>query len=145
MKKILLAVVIGVVALAGVLFFVTHKKTNEPTTAPTSSTADTSSTAPSTTNTEPKTADSVASTSVAIKDFAFGPKTVTVKKGTTVTWTNSDSMPHTVTTSFGAPEAFDSGSMANGKSFTHTFNTVGTYDYVCTFHASMKGVVVVTE
>jgi len=77
----------------------------------------------------------------------FEPPTLTVSKGTTVTWTNADSTLHTVTS--GSPEAgnsgteFDSSYLAAGKTFQHLFNTAGTFDYYCTLHPYMKGKVVV--
>ena len=77
----------------------------------------------------------------------FVPDTLTVSKGTTVSWTNGDSTLHTVTA--GSPEAgnsgteFDSSYLAAGKTFQHQFNTAGTFDYYCTLHPYMKGKVVV--
>src|SRR4029079_11189263 len=79
----------------------------------------------------------------------FVPETLTVSKGTTVTWTNGDTTLHTVTS--GNPEAgnssgteFDSSYLAAGKTFQHQFNTSGTFDYYCTLHPYMKGKVVVS-
>ena len=57
-------------------------------------------------------------------------------------WTNKDSMAHTVTASNGA---FDSGNLDQGAKFSFTFTQEGTYDYVCTYHANMKGQIVVTK
>lgn len=82
------------------------------------------------------------STEVLIFNSSFFPSTITVKKGTEITWINGDSMPHTVTSKNGG---FDSGTISKGDKFTHTFDSVGTYDYVCNFHPSMKANVVVTE
>jgi plastocyanin len=82
--------------------------------------------------------------SVEIKGFAFNPGTITIKKGTTVTWTHNDGVPHTVTTTK-APVDFDSGRMSKGNIFSQTFNTVGTYEYYCSIHPSMRGKVIVTE
>jgi nitrite reductase (NO-forming) len=80
----------------------------------------------------------------------FVPETLTVSKGTTVTWTNGDSTLHTVTS--GSPESgnsgtgteFDSSYLAAGKTFQHQFSIPGTFDYYCTLHPYMKGKVVVT-
>ena len=77
----------------------------------------------------------------------FVPETLTVSKGTTVSWTNGDTTLHTVTS--GSPESgnsgteFDSSYLAAGKTFQHQFNTAGTFDYYCTLHPYMKGKVVV--
>ena len=80
---------------------------------------------------------------VAIENFVFSPKTLSVKKGTTVTWTNKDSMAHTVTATNGTGPS--SGTLGNGASYSYTFATVGTFPYTCTFHSSMQGTVIVTE
>jgi len=73
-----------------------------------------------------------AGTAVTIANFAFSPAAVTVKVGDTVTWTNNDSVPHTVT---GAD--FDSGQLAPGATFSHQFTKAGSFDYKCTIHPSM--------
>ena len=80
----------------------------------------------------------------------FVPDTLTVSKGTTVSWTNGDSTLHTVTS--GSPESgnsgtgteFDSSYLAAGKTFQHQFSIPGTFEYYCTLHPYMKGKVVVT-
>jgi plastocyanin len=77
---------------------------------------------------------------VEIKDFAFSPPTITVAIGTTVTWTNQDSVNHTVTSKTGA---FESGTLSNGSSFSFTFNTAGDYEYHCSIHTGMVGQVIV--
>lgn len=80
---------------------------------------------------------------VSIKNFAFSPATITIKKGESVTWTNSDSAPHTATEDAGV---FDSGSLATGAKFSKSFATVGTFTYHCNFHSNMVNAkVIVTE
>lgn len=83
-----------------------------------------------------------AGTPLTIKGFAFSPKLLTVKVGTTVTATNQDSAPHTWTS---GPASFDSKNLDQGKSFSFTFKTPGTFTYVCTYHKQMVGTVVVTS
>jgi plastocyanin len=83
----------------------------------------------------------VAGDQVTIDNFAFAPATLTVKVGSTVTWTNKDEEPHTVAASDGS---FHSPGMGTGATFTHTFSTAGTFDYVCSIHPMMHGTVVVT-
>ncbi|MEE3067641.1 MAG: cupredoxin family copper-binding protein [Actinomycetota bacterium] len=78
---------------------------------------------------------------VTIDGFAFAPATLKVGVGTTVTWINRDEEPHTVAASDGS---FHSPGMGTGASFTHTFSTAGTFDYVCSIHPMMHGTVVVT-
>jgi len=80
----------------------------------------------------------VSGNAVTIKGFAFAPQTLTIKTGTTVTWTNNDTAPHTVKSS-----VFESPQLAQGQSFPYTFNQVGTYDYNCGIHPSMKGQIMV--
>ena len=81
-----------------------------------------------------------ASTGVTIKDFDFGPATVTVNVGDTVTWTNQGPTGHSATANDGA---FDTGILDAGQSASHTFDTAGTFAYICTPHPFMKGTVVV--
>jgi plastocyanin len=80
---------------------------------------------------------------VTIKNFAFSPAILTIKTGTTVTWTNQDGAPHQVASDPGTPVAFSSDSLANGASFQFTFTQPGTYAYYCTIHPSMKGTIIV--
>lgn len=79
---------------------------------------------------------------VTIQNFAFSPQTLTVKPGTKVVWTNRDSVAHTVTSDSGAWP--DSGPIASGQTFAHTFGKPGTYAYHCHIHPSMTATVVVT-
>jgi plastocyanin len=77
---------------------------------------------------------------VGIKEFAFTPATLTVPVGTTVTWTNHDENPHTVTSATGA---FRSAGLSNEETFTQTFTRPGTYQYFCALHPHMKATVIV--
>ncbi|MDQ4006463.1 MAG: cupredoxin domain-containing protein [Actinomycetota bacterium] len=72
--------------------------------------------------------------SVKVGDDFFSPKTVSVRAGGTVTWTNNGKNPHTVTGS-----GFDSGMMTGGQKFTKTFAKAGTYSYECAYHSGMTG------
>ncbi len=78
-----------------------------------------------------------------IQNFQFDSPLFTVKKGTTVVWNNNDGMAHTVTSDEGSELA--SPSIGHGGSYQHTFNSVGTFNYHCSIHPSMKGTVVVTN
>lgn len=76
----------------------------------------------------------------------FTPNTVTVGVGGTVTWTNSDTAAHTVTsgTATNGPDGtFDSSIIMAGKTFSFTFDNAGTYDYFCVVHPWMTGKVIV--
>lgn len=80
-------------------------------------------------------------TSVMIHNFSFLPQSISVPKGTTITWTNMDSAPHTVTSD---NNAFASGTLKTNDTFKFTFNTPGTFTYHCAIHPGMKATVVVT-
>jgi plastocyanin len=82
----------------------------------------------------------VADTAVKIDNFTFTPQRVTVKTGTTVTWTNQDDIPHTVTS---ATKAFRSKALDTDDKFSFTFTTAGVYEYFCSLHPHMTGTIVV--
>ncbi len=85
-----------------------------------------------------KEAAEPAAKKVAIKGFAFGPGTVKVKTGDTITWTNDDSAPHTVTAKSGR---LDSGTLEKGASFEFTAEQAGTIEYFCAIHPDMVGTI----
>jgi plastocyanin len=89
----------------------------------------------------PPAAPAGGATDVAIKDFAFTPAATTVAAGGKVTWTNNDTTAHTVTFDDGSA---DSGNLAPGATFDHTFATAGSFAYHCTIHSQMKGTVTVS-
>jgi plastocyanin len=80
---------------------------------------------------------------VMISGFAFSPQSITVAKGTNVTWTNNDTVTHTVTGDTGADPG-SSGNIAVGGTYAYVFNTPGTYTYHCSIHPSMTGTITVT-
>lgn len=73
----------------------------------------------------------------------YSPTSFSTHAGTSVTWVNKDGASHTVTDS-ATTNAFDSGSIASGATWSKTFDSPGTYQYYCTFHPFMKGNVTVT-
>ncbi len=81
-----------------------------------------------------------AAVDVKVDNFSFGPATVTVSPGTTVTWTNRDDIPHTVVSTDGA---FKSKVLDTDEKFSFTFSKPGTYPYFCSIHPKMTGKVVV--
>ncbi|MGA8709107.1 MAG: cupredoxin family copper-binding protein [Steroidobacteraceae bacterium] len=85
-------------------------------------------------------ADPAATGRVIIKDFMFAPSTVTIKAGTTVTWINEDSEPHTVASDSGL---FRSGALDTHESFSFKFDKAGSYHFACSIHPMMLGTVVV--
>jgi plastocyanin len=76
-------------------------------------------------------------TKVMIDNFTFEPAQLTVKVGTTVTWTNRDDIPHTVVSA----GKFRSKTMDTDGTFTFTFTTAGEYKYFCSLHPHMTGTV----
>ena len=80
-----------------------------------------------------------AATTVRIVNLAFNPAEVTIATGTTVSWVNDDSVPHTVTSTDGV---FDSGIFDPGANFTWTFDQPGSFPYACQIHPQMQGTVV---
>ncbi|MFD2416840.1 cupredoxin domain-containing protein [Amycolatopsis pigmentata] len=91
----------------------------------------------------PASSGPVATNSVSIKDFAFGPSEATVRVGATVTWKNADQDPHTVT-STGNAGPLRSPTLAQGETYSYTFTRPGRYDYLCTIHPFMTATVTVT-
>jgi len=89
--------------------------------------------------------------SVAIANTSYSPSSITVKAGTTVTWTNNDAVTHSVTSDAGAFAGGDLsgtmmdpyGGMSGGGSLRVTFTSAGTYNYHCNYHTVMHGTVTV--
>jgi amicyanin len=77
-----------------------------------------------------------------MQNFAYQMANIQVRVGTTVTWTNQDNVPHSVTFKNGMK---DSGLLSQGQSFSYTFNTPGTYQYYCTVHPYMVATVTVVS
>lgn len=143
-------VVLCLLALCLVTLLAACGGTTPPTTsasAPTP-TDTTSSTLPTAPTSVPSGVPTSAATSVprtapnniAIVGFAFNPKTLTIKVGTKVIWTNDDPSIHTVTADNGA---FGSSSLPPGGTFSFTFTKAGTYTYHCKIHSSMKATIIV--
>jgi amicyanin len=83
----------------------------------------------------------VSGTAVAIENFAFNPPSLSVRPGTTVTWTNRDEEPHTIVANDGS---FRSPGLDGNGTYSYTFRSAGAFDYVCSIHPFMHGTVVVT-
>jgi plastocyanin len=88
----------------------------------------------------PTAARSDAAAQVRIDNFTFGPAKLVVDKGTAVTWTNQDDIPHSIVlTAIG----IRSKALDTDKSFTYQFDKAGTFSYVCGLHPQMHGQIVV--
>ena len=80
---------------------------------------------------------------IEIKDFAFNPQTITVKSGEKVTWINRDEEPHTIVSvekQFKKSTALDT-----DQEFTITAGTPGTYNYFCSVHPKMTGIIIIEK
>lgn len=88
----------------------------------------------------PSAAGTADPTRIVVKDFMFNPTPLTVKAGSTVTWTNMDDEPHTVVSDTGV---FKSGGMDTNESFSYKFDKPGTYRFTCSIHPRMVGTIVV--
>ena len=77
---------------------------------------------------------------VTIGNFTFKSQVLTVKPGTTVTWTNGDDIPHTVTSNSGV---FKSKVLDTGDKFSFTFAKAGQFGYFCSLHPHMTGTIIV--
>lgn len=91
----------------------------------------------------PSSAAPVTGNAVTIQNFTFQPANLQVKVGTTVTWTNNDTAPHTVT--FRDSSLTSSGILRQGDTYSYTFTKAGTFSYYCAVHTYMVGQVTVTQ
>jgi amicyanin len=82
-----------------------------------------------------------AAATVSIDNFTFNPQKLTVKAGTTVTWTNKDDIPHGIAATENAFRR--SAAMDTDSTYSFTFTTAGTYQYFCYIHPHMTGTIVV--
>jgi plastocyanin len=87
----------------------------------------------------PSRADPAAA-AVAIDNFTFNPQSITIKAGTTVTWTNKDDIPHALAAT---DRSFKSKTLDTEDHYAFTFTTPGTYPYFCSLHPHMTGTIVV--
>ena len=78
---------------------------------------------------------------VSIQDYQYVPASITVTPGEIVTWTNKDSVAHTVTAT---DHSWDSGNLAPGATYRHQFNQAGSHAYGCAYHPDMSGTVIVS-
>jgi len=77
-------------------------------------------------------------------DMKFVPDSITIDVGDTVRWTNKDATTKHTATRKDSPESFDSGKIGANATFTHTFQTKGTFPYVCTPHVAENMVGTIT-
>ena len=129
MKTSWIVLLVAALALIGGIYWFSQGKSNSESAVKDTS-AETSNAAPGS-----------RTVGVSIAQFAFNPSLVSVKAGSTVTWTNNDSVTHTVTSD---TKSFESKRLSPGQNYSHTFNAKGTFSYYCDIHGSMHGTVSVT-
>ena len=147
--------VVGIVAVVGLAIWgVSMRRSAAETEAPPASANRT--VAPATAHPEPTPSSPSASQAspraattgkasvakVSLDNFVFHPKELVVTAGTTVTWVNTDDVPHTATSS-SSPPVFDSKTLDKDDKFSYEFKTPGTYDYFCRLHPHMTGKIIV--
>ncbi len=130
---IMVLAIIGVLIAGGAVYFLTQQnyqpatnnnQNNSPATNP------------------PSSVSAVAQTyNIEISNFVFSPSSLTIKKGDTVIWTNKDLMSHTITSDSGSE--LESARFGRAETYSHTFNTAGTFSYHCSVHSTMKGTIIV--
>jgi len=147
MNKKVVITVVAVLVLGGAVSILFMKNpAKAPSGSSSSSSADTMANMDhSSSNQSSQSTSPVSTDKVDIKDFAFSPASITVKKGTTVTWTNQDSTRHNIAPDKETADFKSSELLAQGATYSVTFNTTGTFTYHCTPHPYMKASVTVTE
>jgi plastocyanin len=95
---------------------------------------------PSSTSSSSQNPPPAQSNTVTMINISFSPSTLTVSKGTTVTWQNNEGVTHTSTSDTGV---WDTGNIEAGTSKTVTFPSAGSFNYHCTINASMTGTIIV--
>lgn len=142
-KNIFFIVAMLLVLGLGTYYFSSNKNSYKPSNSPTPATQ--TETIPAqvapTSNTQEVTV--ARNSAIVIKNFSFNQSSVTVKVGTKVTWTNNDSVPHTITSDSGA--LLNSPVLSPGQSFSFTFVNSGTVNYHCKIHPSMRGSIIVEK
>lgn len=143
-KSVIGGLIVLVIVLAGGGLLLANKDSDTTSTDSTTSSETTMKMSDSTSSTASSDATMKDSNTIEIKDYAYSPADITVKKGTTLTWTNQDSVQHDVKTD-GGGNGPSSELLAKGESYSYTFDEVGTFSYFCSPHPYMKASVTVTE
>ena len=143
MKRSTIVIVVAIIIIGAAVALYAYNRGNLYGNATTSPSPSTDMSTMPMNSTSPSSTPESAST-VTIQNFAFSPAPIEVKKGTPVTWTNKDSVTHTVTETDGQTGP-KSSELDPGKSYSFTYNSVGTFKYDCSIHISRTGSVTVVE
>ena len=150
MSKTIVIIIIIVLIIIGIYLIFPNNKSNvtpgntsqtTTTTTPVTQQTTTTTTTTQTTKTSTPVTVVLGSVSVDIRNFSFNPSVLNIKTGTTVTWTNNDSVAHTVTSDSNG--LLNSPTLSPGDSFSFTFTNTGSTNYHCNIHTMMRGVVIV--
>jgi plastocyanin len=145
MGKRVAVIIVAVLIIGGIVFGLTRNKNSNYNSQANPPAASQNTQANNPSNSAQTNANTPTSTdSVTIQNFAFSPSDITVKKGTTVTWTNQDSTTHTVT-EMDSQTGPSSDNLNPGAKYTFTFTQTGTFKYHCSIHPEMLGTVTVTD
>ncbi len=126
MKRIWLAILMGVIVLGALTVLGCGSSSNQPSSGGGTNTQSSGNT-------------------VILKDTSFQPQQITISTGSELTWINQDSVNHTVVGDGTGPGGdFQSKTLQPGEEFSFIFDQPGNYPYHCSIHPSMKGTVIVT-
>jgi len=149
MSKTILGILLAVVSvglIGGIVY--TNNKNDDTGHASSSAHSDSETPHPednAETTEQAATSEPAGANAIEIKDYTYGPKTIKVKVGETVTWTNQDSVKHDITPDTESADFKASELLGKGESYSFTFTKAGTYSYKCSPHPYMKATVEVTE
>ncbi|PIS41007.1 MAG: hypothetical protein COT26_00280 [Candidatus Kerfeldbacteria bacterium CG08_land_8_20_14_0_20_43_14] len=130
-------IILGIIIVGGLIFLGIrsgYSSSNSNTNASNSNSGQTINQA----SNQPTNSNVTQRATVSIVNMSFQPATLTISPNIEVTWTNNDSVTHTVT-----GDTFDSGNIAPGSSFSQTFTQTGTFNYHCSIHPNMLGQIIV--
>ena len=144
MRNAIAIIVVLIILVGGGIFIANHGSNKNSNTGTSKQTSSQSSTSSNNSDQNSASTQPTATDKVSISGFAFSPADITVKVGTTVTWTNQDSVAHTVVETDGQ-NGPKSGDLNQGQSYTFTFMKAGTFKYNCSIHPNMTGMVTVTQ
>ena len=150
MQKLIVSIVVLIAVIWGVYYFVFSNTVSAPVTIPAYSDTSTSQAQNQEQNSEVTNTPAVDSqtfsqpnSNVEIKNFSFGPSSLSIKVETKVVWTNNDSAPHTITSD--SNDILNSSTLSSGESFSFTFTKAGVFNYHCNIHPMMKGSITVSN
>ena len=92
---------------------------------------------------QPNSDTPIRTNKVKISNYDFTPAVIVIKVGEAVTWTNEDSVTHTIISEDDSVVGLNSGNLNKGQTYSFTFNKAGTYNYTSTSYTYMKGKIIV--